>query len=129
MLDNSSLDRSFVSDAVRGRAVRQIVDVEAEEVEPTLRDMARVRGWRANIAVPMLREGQPIGVVSLSRVEPGAFADREVRLLQTFADQAVIAIENVRLVTELRESLEQQTPPSGIVRVISQSRADVDPCL
>jgi signal transduction histidine kinase len=120
---------SFVGDAIRDRAVRQIGDVENEDVPAAIREMARQRGWRANVAVPMLSEGRPIGLFSLSRAAPGAFSEREIRLLQTFADQAVIAFQNVQLFTDLRESLEQQTATAEILRVISQSPTDVRPVL
>src|SRR5499433_4547953 len=132
--------QEFFSEAVRARQVKVIEDVEREQ-SPTLREIARIRGWRANLAVPMLREGQPIGLISATRLEPGPFAPREIELMKTFADQAVIAIENVRLFTELQkknqalttahaqvsEALEQQTATSEILRVISSSRTDVQP--
>jgi GAF domain-containing protein len=94
----------------------------------TMRDVARTRGWRSDLTVPMLRDGQqPIGAISVSRVEAGRFSPEETALLQTFADQAVIAIENVRLFTETKEALEQQTATSEILQVISNSPTDVQP--
>ena len=77
----------------------------------------------------MLREGQVVGTIAVCREEPGAFPDKQVKLLQTFADQAVIAIENVRLFKETKEALEQQTAISEILRVISSSPTDVQPVL
>jgi signal transduction histidine kinase/putative methionine-R-sulfoxide reductase with GAF domain len=96
---------------------------------------------RATLAVPMLRDDEPIGTIFVGRPEPRAFTDKQIALLQTFADQAVIAIENVRLFTELQEknralttahaqvteSLEQQTATSDILRVISSSPSDIQP--
>jgi len=91
-------------------------------------------GFRSILAVPLLREGKPVGGIAVGRPEPGHFPDSQVALLQTFADQAVIAIENVRLFNELgarnrdlTEALEQQTATSDILRVISQSQTDVQP--
>src|SRR5262249_12685828 len=117
-----------------------IEDVEREQ-SPTLREIARIRGWRANLAVPMLREGQPIGLISATRLEPGPFAPREIELMKTFADKAVIAIENMRLFTELQEknkaltvahaqvteTLEQQTATSEILKVIASSPTALQP--
>ena len=98
------------------------------------REFAMAGGWRSGLAVPMLRDGKLIGAIAVSRKAPGAFSEHLVRLLGTFADQAVIAIENVRLFTELgkrnrdlSEALEQQTATSEILSVISASQTDVRP--
>jgi two-component system NtrC family sensor kinase len=105
------------------------------------REYALVSGFRSLLSVPILREGLPIGVITINRAEPGRFPDKQIALLETFAAQAVIAIENVRLFTELQqknnaltqahaqvtESLDQQTATGEILRVISSSPTDVQP--
>ena len=95
------------------------------------RDKAR---YRATLAAPMLREGRLVGALSLNRSEPGSFTDKHIELVSTFADQAAIAFENVRLFEEVRErtreveqALKQQTTTSEILRVISQSPTDARP--
>ncbi len=91
--------------------------------------LAHRHKWRANIVAPMLREGVAIGCIALRKTEPGAFTPRQVELLETFAAQGVIAIENARLFSELREALEQQTATADVLRAISQSPTDVRPVL
>src|SRR5262249_21407270 len=90
------------------RAVVNCADAQAEP-SPETQDYARKRGLRAVLVVPLLREGRVDGALVLTRAEPGQFAAREVELVQTFADQAVIAIENARLFNETQEALQQQT--------------------
>jgi PAS domain S-box-containing protein len=119
--------------AILSAAVQQIPDVEAD---PDYRfgELARLVSFRSLVAVPILRDGRPIGAITVNRSETGFLPDRQIELLKTFADQAVIAIENVRLFTELdaknrdlTETLEQQTATSEILRVISSSPTDVQP--
>ena len=92
--------------AIAGRCIleRSAINISDAQTDPSPqnRDRARLRGFRAALSVPMLRDGQPIGVITVSRSEAGAFAANEVELLQTFADQAVIAVENVRLFNEVQ---------------------------
>src|SRR5262249_22239238 len=126
--------------AILGRTVIHLPDIELDR-EFRHPELPRAVGFRSVLSVPMLRDSVPLGAISVARAEPGPFSDNEIALLQTFADQAVIAIENVRLFTELQEknralteahaqvseSLEQQTATSEILRVISQSQTDVQP--
>jgi signal transduction histidine kinase len=125
---------------VSGRAVLErgavhVTDIQAEaEQFPEGHVLARDHGSRTMLSVPLLREGTAMGTIVLRRTEVQPFTDKQIALLQTFADQAVIAIENVRLFTELEEknralteALEQQTATSEILRVISSSPTDVNP--
>jgi signal transduction histidine kinase len=93
---------SMMARALVDGAVVHVSDIETEELELSARETYRRIRLRAVVAVPMVHEGHPIGVVSVSRGTPGPFSDRQIDLLRTFADQAVIAIENVRLFTELQ---------------------------
>src|SRR5262249_39804629 len=98
-----------------------------------LKEVGRSRGYRAILFVPLNSYGGTIGTLTVTRRNPGAFSTHHVQLLQTFADQAVIAIENVRLFKELQtrsrdlaESLEQQTATSEVLEVISNSPGELD---
>ena len=82
----------------------RINDIEDESFpQQAVRDLARLRGYRSLLFVPLLRDQKPIGAISVTRVAPGTFADHHVQLLQTFADQAVIAISNVELFQEVQQ--------------------------
>src|SRR5438132_6287629 len=120
------LDESrATSRAIATRSVVQVKDVLADPSYS--RGLAQAGGWRRTVAVPMLRGDQVLGAIAAGWREPGAVADRQLELLKTFADQAVIAIENVRLFNEIRESLEQQQASGEVLRVISSSIADTAP--
>lgn len=110
---------------VRGGEAAQVADTETE---PAVRDLGRLRGgFRSLLVAPLMSNGAPIGLVSVTRKEPGTFAAHHVQLLQTFADQAVIAIENARLFNETQEALERQTATSNVLQVISESMAETAP--
>ena len=85
---------------VRNGETVQFPDSEAEHVPELNRELARLRGFRSVLFTPLMNQGAPVGMISVTRAEPGAFAADHVQLLQTFADQAVIAIENARLFNE-----------------------------
>jgi two-component system, NtrC family, sensor kinase len=119
---------------VLARSVVQICDSEEVGLPDHVRQVGRILGFRSVVGVPMLREGEAVGALLVTRREPGRFSDPEVELLKTFSDQAVIAIENVRLFKELETSnrdlytaLDKQTATNDILRVISQSQTDVQP--
>jgi len=112
-----------------------VADVQTMADEfPTASDLARRLGFRTLLSAPLMREGAAIGTIMVRRTEARLFTERQMALLQTFADQAVIAIENVRLFTELErrnrdlaEALEQQTATSDILQVISSSPTEIQP--
>jgi GAF domain-containing protein len=119
---------------VRDGETVQFTDTESQDVPPLLRDIARLRGYRSMLFTPLMNGRKPIGLISVTREAPGTFAAHHVQLVRTFADQAVIAIENVRLfdevqarTQELTESLEQQTAASEVLTVISSSAGDLAP--
>jgi GAF domain-containing protein len=117
--------------SVAGRVAlqRQVVHISDLRADSEYNDVAKFFEPRTVLGVPLLREGIPIGVMIIFKTEVEPFTDRQIDLVTTFADQAVIAIENVRLFQELKESLEQQTATSQILGVIASSPTDIQPVL
>src|SRR5213079_3077175 len=103
----------------------RVVDIpDAESGPPELASGSRnflATGNRAITIMPMMRGEMPIGTISVVRLAPGRLSDKQLDVLKTFANQAVIAIENTRLLQELRQSLQQQTATADVLKVISRS--------
>src|SRR5262249_34883203 len=111
---------------MREHGALHVPDVRAQNDFPML---GRTREWRTVLAAPLRQQGELIGFLAARRTEVRPFTSAQIKLLETFADQAVIAIENVRLFNELKESLEQQTATSEILGVIASSPTDIQPVL
>ena len=123
-------------ESVTGRAIVDQCTVHVHDIEsesdaecPVAKTYQQRFGDRTRLATPLVREGVPIGAILIRRMEVRPFTNKQIKLLETFADQAVIAIENVRLFQELKESLEQQTVTSEILGVIASSPTDIQPVL
>src|SRR5262249_13033282 len=105
----------------------QIADIRAQTYDPEWRAAIELGNYRTVVCVPMLKDNELIGAISIFQQEVRRFTDKQVDLLRNFAAQAVIAIENSRLLDELRDSLQQQTATADVLGVISSSPGELEP--
>jgi len=125
----ANFPRPIDDDIFRTLQAGEVLEIADTENQPIvqLKEIARARGFRSLLYVPLKSSGTSIGTIAVSRQTVGSFAPHHVELLQTFADQAVIAIENVRLFNETKEALERQTATADVLNVIGRSPTDAAP--
>ncbi len=127
-LSGTALDRFQYGHRIVAGETVLVTDTEDEaQSAAEAREVARARGFRSMVLAPLRRDNASIGMLSVTRREPGQFTLHQIELLQAFADQAVIAIENVRLFNETREALERQTVTAEVLRVVGDSMEDTTP--
>src|SRR5204863_311389 len=107
--------------------IPDIIEDAGYRSRPTATAVADLGGFRSILLVPLRRETTIKGIISIYAQQPGAFTERQIALLQNFAAQAVIAMENARLITETRDALEQQTATAEVLGVINSSPGDLAP--
>ena len=122
-VDNST----YIGRTFQAGAVRNIADVATESETGQLKRFGEILGFRSIVFVPLMRESRSVGIFALARMRTGQFSQREVELVQTFADQAVIAIENTRLFNETTEALARQTATADVLKVIASSPSNLQP--